>query len=325
MSKKIETLELPVMEGVLLCPFGDFWHEGFGVNQKCDQQAFDTIVNWWNDKGKPEILVDYDHGSESSDDSSEAAAWVSNLRVTNRGLEGDLKFTSSGTEKIAGRDYRYLSPVWHIGEDGRPRDLESLAVTNVPNIQGQPILNRKPDQPAENTDEQPEEETPPDQPAEEPSAEPAQENNMSEELKSRLTEVLGLAPEATDEEILEAVAAAKLKNDEREQEEKEAKATEILERLGLEESDGARDALLKNDASALIEELIAAADKREAEEQEAEDQKKAENRRPDRVCVPNDARKPKVVAFVDQVAGKSPQQVREYILANRKSFVISGD
>ena len=173
-----------VLVAVQLCPFGD-WPNG-GTVQKCDEVAFNKLVEKWREGGGREIICDFEHRFEDPSLTSDtsAAAWITNLAVNKeRGLVGDLKFTDAGAQAVTSRRLRFLSPVWTLDADGRPDRLRSVALTNKPAIPVACVLNRAP-QPVNQTVEE------------------TKENPMD-----KLKELLGLAPEASEEEIVAAVTA----------------------------------------------------------------------------------------------------------------------
>ena len=170
------------LAGVQLCPFGEF--PNGKTLQVCDVAAFNKLVETFRASGSKEVLCDFEHKSEDPSMTSDtaAAAWISNLSVDKeRGLVGDLKFTDLGAEAVTNRRLRFLSPVWTLDADGRPDRLRSVALTNKPNIPVACVLNR----------------------------EPAPAVQLVEEEKGhemdKLKELLGLAPDATEEDILAAV------------------------------------------------------------------------------------------------------------------------
>ena len=171
------------LAAVQLCPFGE-WPNGATV-QKCDVVAFHNLVDAWRRAGAQEIICDFEHRFEDPSLTSDtsAAAWISNLAVDGeRGLVGDLKFTDAGAQAVTSRRLRFLSPVWTLDADGRPDRLRSVALTNKPAIPVACVLNRAP------------------QPANEPV-------EGKEKQMDKLKELLGLAPEASEEEIVAAVTA----------------------------------------------------------------------------------------------------------------------
>ena len=62
-----------VIENVQICPVGDFPHGD--SQQHCTLEALRNVVDDWKRSGSKEILVDFEHRSEETDDTS-AAAWV---------------------------------------------------------------------------------------------------------------------------------------------------------------------------------------------------------------------------------------------------------
>ena len=96
------------LEGVQLCPFGD-WPNG-GTVQKCDEVAFNKLVEKWREGGGREIICDFEHRFEDPSLTSDtsAAAWITNLAVNKgRGLVGDLKFTDAGAQAVTSRRLRF--------------------------------------------------------------------------------------------------------------------------------------------------------------------------------------------------------------------------
>ena len=158
----VQTIESDAPLAVQLAPFGEFKgvmnmpggkHKPFV--QQLDQAAFERILSAWNAKGSPEILVDADHGSCNQDGSTRAYAWASNLRVVTGdgqgagspetpsvpGLYADLRFTDEGAKIVNAREYRFVSPVFNVGENGAILALDSIALTNRPNLPVSCVLN----------------------------------------------------------------------------------------------------------------------------------------------------------------------------------------
>jgi phage I-like protein len=134
-----------------------------------------------------ELLVDVDHVSEAGG-STEAYGWITGLRVDEQdGLLATINWTSIGAEAVSDRRYRFVSPVFGIDLDSTsstaiPSALLSLALTNTPNLPVRCVLNRA------------------------TAANQNVEQNKKEE-KTMIAEKLGLAPEATEEDILAAIEA----------------------------------------------------------------------------------------------------------------------
>jgi len=137
--------EIVLSEGTLeawchLSPVGVFMGklDGKPVRQVCDMEAFGRVIAAF----EPEVLVDFEHRAENSDDTT-AAGWVQELRASGEGgLEARIRFTDLGTEAVRNRRLRFLSPVWPLGADGRPEALRSAALTNTPNFNLRPVLNK---------------------------------------------------------------------------------------------------------------------------------------------------------------------------------------
>ena len=195
-----------IIENVQICPVGDFPNGGH--RQHCTAEAFKNVVRDWEQSGSKEILVDFEHNSESSEPNSDtsAAAWVSNVRVDpERGLVGDFKLTDVGAEAISNRRLRFLSVSWFVNrETHEPIRITSIALTNKPNIPVAPVLNK----------EQPDTST----------VEEKEDPNMD-----KIKEALGLAPEASEEDVLNAVTALVARNKEQEQAALEKEAEDFAE------------------------------------------------------------------------------------------------
>lgn len=195
------------IEGVQICPVGD-WPNGERV-QHCTAEALQGVVDAWAQMNRPEILVDFEHRAEQGGTSdTSAAAWCSNLRVDPaRGLVGDFKMTDAGAEAVSNRRLRFLSVGWYVNKATRePMRITSIALTNKPNIPVDPVLNREPA--AATTVEEPEKGTP---------------------AMEKLKELLGLSPEASDEDVAAAVTALKDKVAAADQEKAEAEAEAFAE------------------------------------------------------------------------------------------------
>ena len=156
-----------------------------------------------------ELLVDYDHFSEDTDKTSEAAGWIQALENRADGLYARIQWTDQGESAVRGRRYRFLSPVWNRSECEsasagrvRPLRLDRAAVTNDPNIKGMaPLFNRT--APGAAAPAEP-------GPKQSPGDTGRKESTM--DFKAELLAMLGLNADATDEQISAAVAAKKAKD-----------------------------------------------------------------------------------------------------------------
>lgn len=188
-----------ILPGVQICPVGDF--PNGEDKQHCSVEALNKVVEAWKQEGEKEILVDFEHQSEEGGTSdTSAAAWVSNVRVEkDRGLVGDFMFTDVGADAVRNRRLRFLSVGWFVNrETGEPMKITSIALTNKPNIPVAPILNKGE---GEN---------------------PTVEDNKEDPNMDKIKEALGLAPEATEDDVLERIKAALAKNKEADEAAKKA-------------------------------------------------------------------------------------------------------
>lgn len=191
-----------VIEGVQIAPFGEYKNyttEGREVTQICDKAAFENIVKNFD----KELIVDVEHRSELTDD-SEAAGWLSNLRVDEtRGLVGDIKVSAKGAQLLNGLNYRFGSPAFILDEIDRPEKLLSFALTNRPAMKDIEHVYNTENAPEETKDETIISATEPAAPEEEVAADDLgkEPDIMNEEL----IKLLGLPEDATSEMIMESV------------------------------------------------------------------------------------------------------------------------
>ena len=199
---------------VLVSPLGEFDHPN--GKQECTREAFDALVEKWAADGKPEILVDFDHASETGG-ATEAAAWATELSSEDDGLHAVFRMTDKGAEALSATRYRYLSPAWYVDDEGHPVELSTIALTNRPNLPVPRLLNSKPAAAETNAAPAPEAETEEAITAPQVAdAESTPDEGIIEKEKinmDKLREMLGLAAEATDEEVLAAVDALRAERD----------------------------------------------------------------------------------------------------------------
>jgi hypothetical protein len=195
---------------VLVSPIGTFPHPD--GEQLCTREAFDALVEKWRADGEPEILVDFDHASETGG-ATEAAAWATALRSDEDGLHATFRMTDKGAEALSATRYRYLSPAWYVDEEGHPTELSTIALTNRPNLPVPRLLNRKPDAaPAQNAEAGEPLSSPPGGGEDSTPDEGITSNNENPDM-DKLKELLGLTAEATEDEILAAVDALRSERD----------------------------------------------------------------------------------------------------------------
>lgn len=230
-----------VIEAVQIAPFGEYENyttDGRKVNQICDKEAFNAIVSNFD----KELIVDVEHKSELTDD-SEAAGWLSNLKVDEeRGLVGDIKVSAKGAELLNGLNYRFGSPAFILDAADRPNKLLSFALTNRPAM--------KDIEHVYNTDggcAEKEEET-----RNEAIISAADKDNLEQKdiMNEELIKLLGLPEDATSEMIMESIGKtiselAEIKKGEAEKKLDE-EADKFVEELPEEVRDTVKNSYKKN-------------------------------------------------------------------------------
>lgn len=80
-----------------------------------------------------ELPIDLDHGADREGGSSEAAGWMTDLRIEDGHLTAAVQWTDLGRAKLAGRAYRYLSASFDAAKaTGRVVRLRGAGLTNRP-------------------------------------------------------------------------------------------------------------------------------------------------------------------------------------------------
>ncbi|WNL39830.1 phage protease [Halomonas sp. PAMB 3232] len=139
-----------------------------------------------------DIAIDYEHQTlyaEQNGKPAPAAGWIDprSLEYREDGLYGAIAWTAAASAAIEANEYRYLSPVFPYDAQGQPLDLLHLALTNTPAIdEGAARLA---------------------------AARLSVSHDTPEEIdpvkREQLIATLGLATDATDEQIDTAIAALK--------------------------------------------------------------------------------------------------------------------
>lgn len=206
--------------------------DGNPVEQELDEESLKKLADKLNASGR-EILVDRDHASSKPglDRDTSAQGWASEFEVREgQGLFGKVKWSDIGKKLVENRVFRWLSPVFKLGSDKKPVDMQAIALTNTPSqILLKPVLNQAADGEAVEEFEKQEEEE----------VKPETKDMDIEEIKKIVFDVLkeaGLAvdgkavngkavEDAVVEEIKREVAEEKL---DKLEDEAEMKAAEAL-------------------------------------------------------------------------------------------------
>lgn len=199
-SQRVELSDDKAPKWQLLMPLGAFHRNDFPTRDGrivVDAKYVATMVSNWERIGKPKLPIDYHHRGSSSDSSIRnedkvAAGWVRELRASNAGLEGLVSWTDRARERIQADELAYFSPEWfHDGVD------KTTGKTQGPTFCGGGLLN----DPFFLGELQPMA----------AAANPSPQSEESTVNKKLLCQRLGLAEDATDEQINAALAAEPVK------------------------------------------------------------------------------------------------------------------
>lgn len=84
------------------------------------------------------LYIDYDHLSDLEAGlgaEKKAAGWINKLEADAEGLWGIVEWTPRATAAISEKEYRFISPAFHIAKDtGRVQCLIGAGLTNKPNF-----------------------------------------------------------------------------------------------------------------------------------------------------------------------------------------------
>ena len=123
--------------------------DGNPVEQELDEESLRKLADKLNASGR-EILVDRDHASSKPglDRDTSAQGWASEFEVREgQGLFGKVKWSDLGKKLVENRVFRWLSPVFKIGSDKKPVDMQAIALTNTPSqMLLKPVLNQAADE-----------------------------------------------------------------------------------------------------------------------------------------------------------------------------------
>lgn len=158
--------------------------------------------------GKTHLVVDYDHQHHFGVKpgvaaQAPAAGWIdpASLRVEDDGIWADVEWTAAAAEKLRAREYRYVSPLFAFDQkSGAVLAILNASLTNVPAIEALAaaaaaelslVANSGRDPAAASADL---------------TTDPQEIDNM---LLAKIAAALGLADSATEEEVMQSLAALK--------------------------------------------------------------------------------------------------------------------
>lgn len=124
---------------IMLIPAGTFsGRDGRGPYNAGDltslQRIADTTRRY---AGTTDILVDYEHQSRNALENGKpapAAGWIKDVEARPDGLYGRVEWTATAASAIKAKEYRYISPVYFHTKAGDVLALQTVALTNVPNL-----------------------------------------------------------------------------------------------------------------------------------------------------------------------------------------------
>ena len=123
--------------------------DGNPVEQELDEESLRKLADSLNASGR-EVLVDRDHASSRKglDRDTSAQGWASEFEVREgQGLFGKVKWSDLGKKLVENRVFRWLSPVFKLGSDKKPVDMQAIALTNTPSqMLIKPVLNQAADE-----------------------------------------------------------------------------------------------------------------------------------------------------------------------------------
>jgi phage I-like protein len=103
-----------------------------------DAAAADEIIAASRDyAGRCLIPIDYDHQIDNAKANGKpaiAAGWIKSLQSRADGIWGLVEWTAKAAAHIAGKEYRYLSPVMGVDRSGKVSGILRAALTNNPNL-----------------------------------------------------------------------------------------------------------------------------------------------------------------------------------------------
>ncbi len=176
-----------VPEWIELVPAGRF--EGRDGRWFVNDRPEDVVAFF--EKDQLDLVVDYEHASEwSPTEGAPAAGWIKELEIRDGAIWGRVEWNSRAAEMIANKEFRFISPVfWEDIGTHRVLKMVSAALTHKPNLKMAALNSSRLSPPEEFVSPESNEGT----------------VAMKDEQRKALCQKLGLADEASDKSILEAV------------------------------------------------------------------------------------------------------------------------
>lgn len=152
-----------------------------GTTYYVDEESWNSVLSGIKQRGV-DIVFDYGHAS-LYDEVAPAAGWCTAWRWTEEGIEARVEWTEDAAEMLNSRKIRYFSPAFYLKDIGGEKKLVgvvSVALTNLPKTsQIKPMV----------------------------AGIITKEGNGNMELLQRLIEMLGLAPDASEDDVVNEMQA----------------------------------------------------------------------------------------------------------------------
>lgn len=127
---------------VQISPLGTWYGSsttGEPIREDLTPDALESLVQDFHANAR-QVPLDKDHNSAKAplERDTEAFAWVDDLKLMSggatafNGLYAKFKWRPEGVDLVKSRAYRFLSPVFQLDEENKPRRLISVALTNFP-------------------------------------------------------------------------------------------------------------------------------------------------------------------------------------------------
>lgn len=175
-----QTLEASIPQWIHILPVGDVQT----VDARGPYRALNlSAIIAASFDAQPRIPIDENHSlhlAAGKGQPSPARGWIVEMDARADGIWGRVEWSKTGREMMAERQYRSVSPVIQHTDKKEIIAIEAVSLVNRPNLRGLTALNME---------------------------------HPTMTFMERLIEALGLTPDATEEDVIKAIAATK-KDDE---------------------------------------------------------------------------------------------------------------
>ena len=171
-------VEAPADDGwVKLMPVGPLHHRDQGARWRLTDAAAVAAAST-SRMGDTDVVIDYEHETDRDNGQpAPAAGWIKEFEARADGLWGRVEWTDRAKRMLAAREYRYISPTFLHDGTGEVRLIARAALTNAPALDLPALASTTIDQ---------------------------RSNGMHPKTVHK---ALGLAEDATDEDVTKAVVA----------------------------------------------------------------------------------------------------------------------